>query len=643
MPRCPIHPSIPPVSSSKRPGDGFYAYVNDTWIRTHKIKPWQSEINISDEIQNITDKELEKLIAADTTLPRSLTPTKPYDHIRLFANIWKDTNPEREEAYLQVCLRELMEAREASSITQYFGWLCRSGINTILGIVTQQEIEKPYLLRISLTPGNLTLPIQYYTDTTLKSSDTWKAYEDFITTCSIELGLPFLHRALEAEIHIAKILNEPFKILVKTKKGRSLESWIPEFNWEGFMNGLHIDSKWRNRIWLLDAPERLEKILKWICKADKELVIAIFALHLIKFSSSYLRKPIQNSANHLFQKTLRGVTRTPPKDQLLLEDIKTFLPDALCIVYSQEQDKPDVIANISNLIKKLQESAIECISQTEVFSHKTRSRIKEKIHRMDFEIGKDTPAPLPNVTYTMDSLLHTIFNIQEGRMHLLPSIAGKSFDKETSSYPCYIVNASYFSEMNRIVMPWGILQWPFFCIDAPLGWNYGGIGATISHEMTHAFDMEGSMFNPRAIYKEWWTRKNRNTFKKETRKVARFYKKFTHYGLHIDGNNTLSENWADFGGLTIALHALKKELAEKNVDEKERKDAYKMFFISYACSWRTLVRKKKLLYSMRTSVHAPSEDRVDRIVVQFREWVEAFDIKESDPLYIPISQRLKFF
>ena len=643
MPRCPTNPSIPPVSSNKRPGDGFYSYVNETWLKTHKIKPWQSEIGVSDEIQSITDKELLKVIKSDTTVPNTLTPTKAFDHVRIFTDIWTKSSEKSEEAYLQVCLHELMEARDVPSMAQFFGWLCRSGINTIIDIVDQQELQEPHFIRIALSPGNLSLPLEYYLEAKFKKGDVWKAYEQFISVCSIELGLPFLHRALEAEEQLAKILDEPYYIDSKEYKGHSLHNLISEFDWIDFMNGLDIDPSWKRRIWFVDAPERIKKILHWICNAEDELVIALFALHMVKFAAPYLRKEIREASEHLFQKALQGVTKSPPRDELLLEDIKAYLPDALCIVYSQGQHKPSVIKDVSNLVSKLQAASIDCISGTEVFSHKTRIKIKEKIHRMRFEIGKDTPAALPNVRYTPDSLLHTIISIQEARVRSLTSVTGKSVDRIKSSYPCFIVNASYFAETNRIVMPWGILQWPFYCINAPLGWNYGGIGATISHEITHAFDMEGSLYNPRAIYKEWWTRKNRNTFKKETRKVARFYNKFSHYGIHLDGDNTLSENWADFGGITISLHALKKELAEKNATKEEIKKAYQTFFIAYAVSWRTLVRKKKLLYSIMTSVHAPPDDRVDRIVVQFSEWVEAFDIQETDSLYIPISKRLKFF
>jgi predicted metalloendopeptidase len=220
---------------------------------------------------------------------------------------------------------------------------------------------------------------------------------------------------------------------------------------------------------------------------------------------------------------------------------------------------------------------------------------------------------------------------------------GKPSGISDGPYPCFVSNASYFSESNYIVMPWGILQWPFYCKNAPIGWNYGGIGATISHEMTHAFDLEGSMYTPRAVYKEWWTRKNRDRFKKRTLKVKKFFGKFKHYGIPIDGEKTLSENWADLGGIVISLRGLKSLLDDMGASETIRREAHRQFFIAYAVSWRTLVRKEKMVYAMLTSVHAPGEDRVDRIVPQFQEWYDAFGIKETDPLYVKPVERLKFF
>jgi putative endopeptidase len=77
--------------------------------------------------------------------------------------------------------------------------------------------------------------------------------------------------------------------------------------------------------------------------------------------------------------------------------------------------------------------------------------------------------------------------------------------------------------------------------------------------------------------------------------------------------------------------------------QEVKKEAHRNFFISYAVSWRELYSKKSLVYSMQTSVHALSEDRVDRIVPQFKEWVQAFDIKETDALFMKEEKRLQFF
>jgi predicted metalloendopeptidase len=159
--------------------------------------------------------------------------------------------------------------------------------------------------------------------------------------------------------------------------------------------------------------------------------------------------------------------------------------------------------------------------------------------------------------------------------------------------------------------------------------------------MTHGFELEGSQYSSRGAYKEWWTRKNRGAFKRQTRKLSRFFSKFKHYGKKIDGYRTLSENWADLGGLKIALHALNRVLDGKS--DEEKLEAYRNFFISYAVSWRSQIKKKAAMFFMSTSVHSLSEDRVDRIVVHFEEWVQAFKIKKSDTLFLDPSKRLRFF
>lgn len=641
--RCPINPSVPQVSPTLHPGDGFYKYVNESWLKKGHINSWRSEFGVSDEIENKTDKELLSILN-NLDLPSNLEPTRSKDHLALLSSIWKHRDPKKEEEYVKISLHSLVYSDNTRSIANFFGWLCRSRISTLVEIAAQEEIREPYFVRMSITPGALTLPLKYYLNSELQKSDVWKWYVEYVYTCALELDLPFLHYAIDAECKLAKILTTPFTNLTKTVKGSSLERWEHDFEWEGFMEGLNLDKHWQSRLWILDAPEQLKYILHWICTADTQAVVAVFALHFITFASPYLKDSIKSKANQLFHNGLRGVTSELPDDLQFLADIKEILPDALCNVYSEDQHDKGKLESIGDLVKKITNAAIDVMGNTTVLSKKTRAATQEKLRRMRFDIGKgNCNIQLPNVTYDSKGLLQTIISIQYARTSYILKTTGRPSNQDTYIYPCYVANASYFSETNHIVLPWGILQWPFFCKEAPLGWNYGGIGATIAHEMTHGFDLEGSLYSPRAVYKEWWTRKDRKVFKKQTRKVEKFFRKFKHYGIPIDGKKTLSEDWADLGGVLISLEGLKELLTNKRVSDSERKEAYRNFFIAYATSWRTLVRKEKMLYAMMTSVHAPADDRVDRIVPQFQEWVDAFDIKETNSLYVKPSQRLKFF
>jgi predicted metalloendopeptidase len=111
--------------------------------------------------------------------------------------------------------------------------------------------------------------------------------------------------------------------------------------------------------------------------------------------------------------------------------------------------------------------------------------------------------------------------------------------------------------------------------------------------------------------------------------------------VSIDGKKTLNENLADLGGLSIALEALKKEIA--SLSDEKKKEQLKQFFISYAVSWRTKEEKQKTLQSLFMDVHAPAEFRVNNIVNQFDDWYSCFDIQVSNKLYIPREQRIRVF
>ena len=625
----------------KNAGKSFYLSVNHEWLNHHKIPEWKSQYSISDQVTQKTDKELLKILDDMPEVKISLAKT-PKEHIQIMGHIFKNRTVENEETYIQICIRELLGFNCNADIGKFMGWMIRSSIPTIINLFLKNELRSPFFIRETLSPGSLLLPLQYYLNPSYKQTEIWKAYEEYISVCSIELGLPFLYKAIKAEISLAKILSESSKYSLLTKKGSSLKSWMPEFEWPALMNGLDI-SNWEKRIWNINASEKFMRLLKWICSVNNEELISVLSLHLIGFSSIYLRPSIKEAYYNIFNKSLLGVNKLLPEKQLMLSQIKSILPDALCNLYSKEHHDLKMVKDIKVFVFNLHNSAIKYMENTNLVTNKTRVKIIEKLHRMKFIIGNSKLSEMPHVNYTSQSIIHAISSLNSARVTHMLSFTGKTKDTVHEEYPCFITNASYYEESNDIMLPWGILKYPFYINRAPLGWNHGGLGATICHEMSHAFDLRGSLFTPTGRIKEWWTRKDRRKFKRQTRKLTKFFGKFTHYSKKLNGKKTASENWADLGGIYIALYDLKSELSKMGAQESEVKEAYRNFFISYAFSWSTIIKKKAILYTMVKSVHAPSEDRVDRIVPHFQEWVDAFDIKEDDPLYLAPGKRLKFF
>lgn len=600
-----------------------------------------SDQSLSREISNKTDNLLFKKIKRLATVKEE-TPKKDEDRLSLFYRIWCESKPALEEEYLRSCLSELIGASGPKEMTRFFGRLCRSCIPSLLGLGIQKERHAPHFNRVVIRPGGLLLPPFYYLNTHAKKSMTWLSYVQYISTCALELGLPFLMKAIQGELELAAFFIDEKKDVNITHSGKSLKTWVPEFEWDGFMEGLQLDSQWESRIWILNNPDQLKRILRWMCRADKEVLVGLWSLHLIRSSSYLLRKSIQDAYHSLFVRALTGMKNPISRNKQFITLVENVLPGPLCSLYSKAQDLR-ILKEVDHLANELRESAITIMKDVKKMSKKAQSSILEKLRRMKFKLGKGPSNPSPLVRYDTRSLFHTVLTIlSESTLHMVKNTCRPS-SSEDGQYPCFIFNASYHPEINQCVIPWGILQEPYYSREAPLGFNYGGLGATISHEITHAFDLQGSLYSERAIYKNSWTRRNRIHFKKQTRKVSRFFSGFKHYGIHLNGKKTVSEDWADLGGMKIALHALGRELDKRKLDEKERREAYRNFFIGYATSWRKVIRKEMFILLIHTDVHSPAEDRVDRIVPQFQEWVDAFDVKESDKLYIPERNRLKFF
>ena len=222
---------------------------------------------------------------------------------------------------------------------------------------------------------------------------------------------------------------------------------------------------------------------------------------------------------------------------------------------------------------------------------------------------------------------------------------GKPVDRTEWGMTPPTVNAYYNPLMNEIVFPAGILQPPFYNPTADDAVNYGAMGAVIGHEMTHGFDDQGRQYDKDGNLKDWWTKEDATKYNAEAEKVAKQFDGYTviDSSTHVNGQLTLGENIADFGGLTVAYAAMEKAIGKGPHPRIDGFTPEQRFFLAWAQVWRELDRPQYARMLVNADVHAPAKWRVNGPLSNMPEFKAAWGCKDDDPMVRPDSLRPKIW
>jgi len=209
--------------------------------------------------------------------------------------------------------------------------------------------------------------------------------------------------------------------------------------------------------------------------------------------------------------------------------------------------------------------------------------------------------------------------------------------------PPQLVNAVNLPVQNALNFPAAILVRPFFDPNADPAANYGGIGATIGHEISHSFDNSGALFDATGKLRNWWTPADFKRFQAAGDALAKQYDAYEALpGLHVNGKLTLGENIADVAGLAASYDAYKASLNGKPAPTIGGFTGDQRFFIAFAQSWATKMREETLRNRIATDGHSPGNFRA-LTVRNIDAWYPAFNVKAGQKLYLPPEQRVRIW
>lgn len=195
------------------------------------------------------------------------------------------------------------------------------------------------------------------------------------------------------------------------------------------------------------------------------------------------------------------------------------------------------------------------------------------------------------------------------------------------------VNAYYSPEGNLICFPAAILQAPFYSLKQSASENYGGIGAVMAHEISHAFDPNGALFDENGSLHNWWTETDMKEFKKRSQAMIEEFDGLPFAGGKVNGKLVVTENVADDGGLSCALEAAKHT---ENPD-------LEAFFVNWARVWRSKATKEYEQLLLSIDVHAPAKLRANVQVKNFDEFYQTFNVQQGDGMYLDPEKRVQIW
>jgi putative endopeptidase len=364
---------------------------------------------------------------------------------------------------------------------------------------------------------------------------------------------------------------------------------------------------------------------QYFSEANWELLKADLVLSAAKAYNAYLTDEVRILSG-AFGRALSGTPQAQDKKKAAYYLAEGPYNQALGLWYAGEKFSATAKADVEAKVKAMIEVYKSRLESVDWLAPETREKATVKLNVITPHIGYPEKLPETYEKKIIDENLSLVENAQNlAKISIAHAWSKWNQPVDTTEWgmPAHMVNAYYSPQQNKIVFPAAILQAPFYSLDQSSSANYGGIGAVIAHEISHAFDTNGASFDEHGSLKNWWTDEDFAAFKKRTDMVVAQFDGLDSHGAKVNGQLTVSENVADLGGVACALEAAKKEADFSARD----------FFINFATIWRMKAREEFMQMLAAVDVHAPGKLRTNVTLTNFPEFHEEFDITEKDPMW----------
>ena len=648
------------MDTSIAPGDDFFAYTNGGWMKATPIPADKAYFGTVMVLVDETRKRTQALIedaardesGADADVRR----------IRDFYASYLDEAAIESKGItpLKPQFDDIAAIADRRTLARVIGRLLRADVDplnntnfqtgNLFGVWVSQALNDPSHTVPYFLQGGLGMPDRdYYLSPAPQMAELRKKYQDHISAIFKLAGFadPAARAArvyaLEtkmAKVHATRVESQDVHRVVSWKR-EELKRKAPGLDWTALLEAAGLNDVPTVMIWHPDAIPGLaalvgsEPLDSW-----KDWLV----FHTIEHAGSFLPKAIIDELFAFHGKALNGIPAMRPRWQRGIDLTNRALGDAVGKLYVRRYFPPETKQKVQAMVNAELKAFATRIDALTWMSPETKAKAKEKLTTLRVGVGyPDRWRDYSGLEIVRGDALGNAERAELFEYRWQLAKFHNPVDRDEWWMTPQTVNAVNLPLQNALNFPAAYLQPPNFDPSADAAYNYGSMGATIGHEISHSFDDMGSQFDASGRLANWWQKSDFEHFRTAGEALVAQYDAYRPFpDLSLNGRQTLSENIADVAGLLVAYDAYRSSL---NGQEDAVKDGFtgdQRFFISFGQSWRAKMRDAALRVAIATDGHAPDEYRADT-VRNVDPWYGAFPVRPGQKLYVAAKDRVRIW
>lgn len=624
--------------------DDYYAYVNQDLLDKIELKATDSHWDWFSELDAVVSAEMEEIIRElsedEKVYERGSSEQKIKDLYECVSDM-----ENRNQTGLGALKPHVDSIRNARSIEEYVDALAalsgEFGFSSIIGGYTiMQDKADSSRYAVYMMYADTLIGKEYVEGE--ETQEYMELYMDYVKNMLCEFGMEEKDAQQSADA-IERLLREICASTLTTEQlydpsktynvytAQTLQQLYTNVDVDKMLKTLRIDGQ--DKYIVMDV-EQAKKINSLLVEENLEALKDYSTFTLLNDVAKYGNESLARLSEEM-QNALYGITESWGDEKSWMVLTQELLPWDFGMIYVEEHFSQEDKEAVEEIIEQILEEYEAIILRQDWMSEATKQKAILKLETMRIKIGypDEWPAAKDMMQVTsiaeggslMSNLLMSMKVGVEDSLNRL----GDEVDKSEWTDTPQTINALYDPLNNEIIFPAGILQAPFYDRDNSYGANMGGIGYVIAHEVSHAFDSSGALYDEYGNYNVWWTDEELEEYQRLSQSIIDYYSDYEMMGVKVDGELTLGENIADLGAMTCISSILKDD--HEALDEAFGQMTY---------NWASDDTASFMLYLLRTDTHAPNKVRVNAVLSSCEAFYEVYDIKETDGMYVAPEDRV---